>query len=595
MNDRIIGDYDHVVLHFDGNNNDPDDIAAMPMAALLVEAAGLEDEVSFFFGNNLSEKNRGDQLSRLRQSAEFVESLGIDVVDYQANEGVGTEALVSIFNDASLDEILVLDGGPMEATFRALSETAPGRLDNITQLSHSSWNENRDVGGGRTWDDIAEAFPQVTQIEIDDQNQGNNNTRGFNNRDWDWMDDATDPTIEAAREAMIRAGTTKRNDPSDAGMLFYALTGEERGTPQDVEAFLEASGAFDFGDDAEGEPETPTEPSMPEEPDTTDGDPEPADPEPEEPEAPGDDPADDAAGGPADLVAAYNIGGGAHTSVDGILHAADTVSKGKTFSVPGAIAGTDDDALFRSEAWRPGTLEVEIGDIAPGRYAVELDFAEIYGGTREPGARVFDVRIEGGATALDDYDIAADVGFRTATTKRFEVEVDDGTLDIDLLAETQNPKLSAVRVFAVDEAAPTGETPTDEAPTGETPTEETPADEAAGVPDTFEIFLVDTETDERIAPLNDGDTIDADLLDGRSTGIAIETDDPAVESVRLGLDGYLRLERVEPYSLFGDRGGDYLDGAGVGTGSRTLEVEAFASGNGTGPAIESFEVDFLVA
>ncbi|MEL6481588.1 MAG: hypothetical protein AAFQ75_09080, partial [Pseudomonadota bacterium] len=237
-----IDDYERVVFHFDGNNNDPDDIAAIAVAALLAKAAGIEDKTVFYFGNNLAENNQNSQLAKLRDSAAFAESLGIEIVDYQADIPAATASLTSIFNSG--DAVLVLDGGPMEATYRALEGTSASNLGNITQVSHSAWNENRDVINrpgvteARTWDDIADDFPAVEQIEIRDQNNGNNNDKGFNNSAWTWMDESDDPVIQAARDVMIPAGNTKRNDPSDAGMLYWALTGDENGTPQKAEDFI---------------------------------------------------------------------------------------------------------------------------------------------------------------------------------------------------------------------------------------------------------------------------------------------------------------------------------------------------------------------
>ncbi|MEL6311991.1 MAG: hypothetical protein AAFQ17_06460, partial [Pseudomonadota bacterium] len=78
-----------------------------------------------------------------------------------------------------------------------------------------------------------------------DQNDGSNNGRGFNNSDWSWMDGSNEPLIEDARSIMEEAGGNKKNDPSDAGMLFYALTGQEDGTALDAQAYLEASSLFD--------------------------------------------------------------------------------------------------------------------------------------------------------------------------------------------------------------------------------------------------------------------------------------------------------------------------------------------------------------
>ena len=247
---------DHVVFHFDGNNNDRDDIAALPMAALLAKAAGVEDKIDFYYGNNLAEPN-SSQLNQLRASADFAESIGINTVDYQQNTDAATQSLIELINSGQ--QLLFIEGGPMEAVYRALDGSNPAMHQNVVLLSHSSWNENRSVISrpgetqARTWSDIDSDFPQVTMVEIRDQNNGNNNTKGFYNTNWVWMDSSDDPTIQAARDAMEGAGGAK-NDPSDAGMLLFALTGEENGTPEIAKAYFEQSTAFG------GAPTTPPAP-----------------------------------------------------------------------------------------------------------------------------------------------------------------------------------------------------------------------------------------------------------------------------------------------------------------------------------------------
>ncbi|MEO1191042.1 MAG: Calx-beta domain-containing protein [Pseudomonadota bacterium] len=249
--DVLADDFDQIVFHFDGNNNDPDDIAAIPVAALLALAGGVEEKTSFFYGNNLAEANSNGRLEDLDAGADFARGLGVSAYSYQAGIAEATAELVEILNSGQ--KVLMLEGGPMEAAYRALEQTDPSNLPNITLLSHSSWNENRSVINNpsdptlteaRTWSDIRSDFPTVTMIDIRDQNDGNNNDSGFNNRNWDWLDSTEVPEFQAARQIMDEAGSTKTNDPSDAGMLFYALTGIENGTPQDAQSFLENSGAF---------------------------------------------------------------------------------------------------------------------------------------------------------------------------------------------------------------------------------------------------------------------------------------------------------------------------------------------------------------
>ncbi len=224
-----------IVFHFDGNNNDPDDIAALPIAAMLANSGDIENKTTFFYNNNLSENNNSSRVEKMRNSAAFAEKLGVATVDYQQNINAATDKLVNIFNSG--EKILSIEGGPMEAVYRALAKTSASNRQNITLISHSGWNENRDVINrpgiteARTWSDLKQDFPEVNFIDIDDQNPG------FYNDDWNWLDKTNNPIFNEARDLMI--DSNKRNDPSDAGMLFYALTGQENANPKDAKDFLE--------------------------------------------------------------------------------------------------------------------------------------------------------------------------------------------------------------------------------------------------------------------------------------------------------------------------------------------------------------------
>ncbi|MGF1523105.1 MAG: calcium-binding protein [Leptolyngbyaceae cyanobacterium] len=234
--DAFIGQFDYIVSNFDGNAVDKDDIAALPMAGLLLNSAGLAGKSTIFYNNNLSTPNGEQQTEQMRNSAAFVEAeLGIDTYDYQADTEAAIAALADILNSGK--KVLILEGGPMEATYRALQQVSPANRSNVTQISHGRFNE---VTGPLTWEDIQRDFPEVTQIEIADQN-GQSNSDGFKNSQWNWLDNTSDPLLQEARELMnqVRNGNQKHNDPSDAGMHFYAITGNEFGTPLDAQAFFE--------------------------------------------------------------------------------------------------------------------------------------------------------------------------------------------------------------------------------------------------------------------------------------------------------------------------------------------------------------------
>ncbi|MEJ1222371.1 PKD domain-containing protein [Sediminicola sp. 1XM1-17] len=112
--------------------------------------------------------------------------------------------------------------------------------------------------------------------------------------------------------------------------------------------------------------------------------------------------------------------------------------------------------MYKTERSSPTkTFQYNI-PLANGNYTVILHFAEIYwgatgGGTGGIGKRVFDVNIEGNLV-MDNYDIYADVGAETVVTKSFDVDLQDGSLNINFSALAgvggiDQPKLSALEII----------------------------------------------------------------------------------------------------------------------------------------------------
>ena len=153
-------------------------------------------------------------------------------------------------------------------------------------------------------------------------------------------------------------------------------------------------------------------------------------------------------------VIRINCGGKAYTSVDGKLWAADRFYRGGGLFMggrrdfPDDVAETELDPIFQTERWfdsdeksgvNSGGYEIPL---PRGRYAVTLHFAEIY--HTELGKRIFHVELEG-RRVLEDYE-ARRVGFATADSHRFEIEVKDGSLDLDVISHVDNPKISAIEI-----------------------------------------------------------------------------------------------------------------------------------------------------
>ncbi|MEM1265822.1 MAG: hypothetical protein AAGI50_07370 [Pseudomonadota bacterium] len=223
------GGCDQVIFQFDGNNNDPADIAAMPIAALIAAAAG------------------------------FSRSLGIATHSYEGHVEDATEALVAMLNSG--EKVLILEGGPMTATHDALARVSAANHSNITIVTHSVWNETQGV----LWADMKTLFPDVTFVSIADRNGWTTPTEnapgsGFKSNGWDWLDASDDPILQEANGIMdlangldgsvsVPVGKTPNyhdisDGASDAGMLLWALTETDptvRQDPRDARAFIEAS------------------------------------------------------------------------------------------------------------------------------------------------------------------------------------------------------------------------------------------------------------------------------------------------------------------------------------------------------------------
>lgn len=110
-----------------------------------------------------------------------------------------------------------------------------------------------------------------------------------------------------------------------------------------------------------------------------------------------------------------------------------------------AIAGTDDDQLFKSQ--RSGMAGYRFDNLPAGTYTVDLDFAELRAAF-VPGKRVFDVSING-TIVLPGYDPAASVGTLAADRKTFTVTVPaNGTIEVFFGSRKgkQPPIINSLRV-----------------------------------------------------------------------------------------------------------------------------------------------------
>lgn len=115
------------------------------------------------------------------------------------------------------------------------------------------------------------------------------------------------------------------------------------------------------------------------------------------------------------------------------------------------VAGTTTPEIYKTHRFKNRNSSTPLKyefNVPNGNYDVRLHFAEVWTGATAPGARVFNVLVEG-ATALPNLDVFAEVGLNHALVKSVPATVADGKLTIDLTVVVQNPQICAIEVYPV--------------------------------------------------------------------------------------------------------------------------------------------------
>ncbi len=154
---------------------------------------------------------------------------------------------------------------------------------------------------------------------------------------------------------------------------------------------------------------------------------------------------------------------GSYTDLNGLVWSADSdynvnnTNVGPSPATSVVISDTSAQDVYRNYRFKnrfSGTpLKYEF-NVPNGEYELRLHFAELWSGASTPGSRLFNVLVEG-ATALSNLDVFAEVGsLNTALVKTLPVSVTDGKMTIDFTVVTQNPQVSGIEIFPLQEGPP---------------------------------------------------------------------------------------------------------------------------------------------
>jgi hypothetical protein len=161
--------------------------------------------------------------------------------DAHANTSSAVKHLSACINQSNASSpLIIIVGGPMQTVGMALAASDPAARKFVTIISHSTWNDiHAKVSGpaegltGTTYsfNDLGALGAHL--LHIRDQNQTIRQPYSA----YSWLRESPDPRLQWLWQGGQVSGKNTF-DCSDAGMVFFALTGDENPSPEKVRALL---------------------------------------------------------------------------------------------------------------------------------------------------------------------------------------------------------------------------------------------------------------------------------------------------------------------------------------------------------------------
>ncbi len=259
--------FQRIAYSADGNA-DPDDIGATPAGLAMLAHAGLQDSLVHYHVNSQIWKKPNAKAEQMRESAfGSATRMGFDRRSFfdasqehskQGDSNAATRHLANAINaSSSKDPLYIIAAGPMESIYQAVELANVNKRSLVKVISHSSINDNNvGDGRGRTRSDLEKLG--VSFVDIPDQNGGFSTHKDF--RPWSWMKSSGNSDLKWTYDRMQAAG---KADISDAGMVYYALTGDAKGNISKLKQFFSSKPT---GPDGPTPPSSPTIPLNPPKP-----------------------------------------------------------------------------------------------------------------------------------------------------------------------------------------------------------------------------------------------------------------------------------------------------------------------------------------
>lgn len=231
----------------DGNHNDPDDWIASPMTLAILAESGLKDRLVHFDYNSILplrnpewEKTHAESVLGAAQRYGFDKSL---LFDCRKALDLAVASIARAVNGSSAEEPLYfVIAGPVEVPYLGIQKSDPAKRKYVYCISHSRWNDGFASQYRFTLTKRNVIEQDVHWVQIGDQNR----LLGFGRygrpaapdefQPYFWMRDSRDAKVRWLWDRML---VSTRPDPSDAGMTWFLVTGDEECTPAKLKRLLE--------------------------------------------------------------------------------------------------------------------------------------------------------------------------------------------------------------------------------------------------------------------------------------------------------------------------------------------------------------------
>jgi len=231
----------------DGNHNDPDDWIASPVTLAILAEAGLKDRlVHFDYNCILPLSDPGWERIHAESVLGTADRYGFDkdvFFDCRKDRDGAVASIAKAINESGADNPLYLIiAGPMEVPYLGIQQSDPARRQFVYCISHSRWNDGFASKYKFTFTKRSVIEQDVHWVQIRDQNRllsfgrYGRPSKPEEFEPYFWMRNSDDANVRWLWERMI---VSTRPDPSDAGMTYFLVSGDEECDPVKLKRLIE--------------------------------------------------------------------------------------------------------------------------------------------------------------------------------------------------------------------------------------------------------------------------------------------------------------------------------------------------------------------